>query len=117
MNGTILESAAALTELFQCLSHREPFIFELRSENGVTLTVGFAVDRGFVQYSSSDGLPPYLVARADARRDGDDIEYLAGGTLTPIAGKFCLRIEQVEEIATHFLASGDRSGTVIWEEI
>jgi hypothetical protein len=118
MNGTALESAAALAELFGSLDTRKPFLFELRGNDGFMLTVGFAGDHGCVQYGSSDGSPPYLLALTEAPADGSQfIEFLAGDTPTPIPRRFCLPIKQVEEIAIHFLVSGGRSSAVPWEEI
>ena len=97
---------------------RKPFLFELRRDNGLMLTVGFAGDRGCVQYSSSDGSPPYLLAVVEDPTDGGQfVEFLAGDTPTAISRRFCLPIEQVQEIAVHFLASGERTGAVLWEEI
>jgi hypothetical protein len=117
MNGTGLESAAALAELFRSLNNRKPFLFELRGDNGFTLTVGFG-DCGCVQYNSSNGSPPYLVAVAKDVGDASQfVEFLAGNTLTPIPRRFCLPIGQIEKIAVHFLASGGRSRAVTWEEI
>lgn len=47
----------------------------------------------------------------------EEMEFLAGGTLTPVSGRFCIPMELVEEIASHFLRTGERSADVEWEEI
>ncbi len=118
VNGKRLECAVAMMEVFQSLSGRKPFLFELRGENGFMLMVGFAGNCGSVQYSPSDGSPPYLMAVPDdVVDDGNFVEFLAGNTPTPIARRFCLPIEQIEKIAYDFIEQGDKSGEVTWEEI
>jgi len=68
MNGAHLETVAAIAELFRSLRERKPFLFELRGDNGFMLTVGFAGNCGSMQYSPSNGSPPYLMAVADDGR-------------------------------------------------
>ncbi len=65
MNGRSLNSESGIAELFGSFGERRPFLFELRANNSFTLTIGFGGDYGTVQYSSSDGSPPYLMALAD----------------------------------------------------
>ncbi len=118
MNGTRLETAATIAELFRSLRDRKPFLFELSGDNGFMLTIGFAGNCGSVQYSPSDGSPPYLVAVADdAVDDGKLVEFLAGNTPTPIPRRFCLPTDQVEKIAAEFLTRGGKSTAVAWEGI
>jgi hypothetical protein len=118
LNGTGIDSTVGLTNLFESLKTREPFLFELRGNNGFSLTIGFAGDRGCVQHAPCDGSPPYLMAVAEEVADDDQfIEFLAGDTPTPISRRFCLPIARVEEIAVTFLARGGRSESVAWEEI
>jgi hypothetical protein len=121
MNGVRLTNVSEVITLFRSLAGRKPFLFELQSENGFTLTIGLAQDCASVQYSSSDGLPPYLMALAsDTSETGNEdacVEFLAGNTPTPIPRRFCLPIQQVEEIVKGFLIGGVRSEAICWEEI
>ncbi len=118
MNGTRFESVSAISGLFRSLRGRKPFMFELRGDNKSMLTIGLADDCATVQHSSSEGLPPYLMAVSnDAVDDGGFVEFLAGGTPTPIPRRFCLSLEQVEKIAADFLAHGGKSEAVAWEEV
>ena len=118
MKGTRTESISSIDGLFRSLRGRKPFLFEMRGDNGITLTIGYSDECGTVQYGSSDGLPPYLMAVAnDAADDSDFVEFLSGGTPTPISRRFCLPIERVGKIAADFLARGNKSESVIWEEI
>jgi Immunity protein Imm1 len=118
MNGKTLESAVSITEALQLLSGRRPFLFELRAENGFTLTVGFAGNCGCVQHRASNGSPPYLMALSDENADdGQAIEFLAGNTPTPIPRRFCLPIKSVEHIASEFIERGNKLEDVHWEEI
>lgn len=118
MNGRILASPAQVAMFFRSLAGRKPFMFELRGDNGFILTIGFAGDRATVQYSNSEGLPPYWMAVADDVIDeGEFLECLAGGTPTPIPRRFSLRLEQAQEIVQDFLSHGERPNIVEWEEI
>lgn len=63
-------------------------------------------------------MPPYLMAvGSDAADDGGFVEFLAGGTATPVPRRFCLPIGRVERIASDFLTHGGKSDTVSWEEV
>jgi hypothetical protein len=118
VNGTRVDTTAAIAELIGSLRERKPFLFELRGDNGFMLTVGFAGNCGSVQYSTSDGSPPYLMAVADdAVDDGKFVDFLAGNTPTPVPRRFCLPIDQVEKIAAEFLTRGGKSTAVAWEGI
>ena len=117
-NGSVLDSPASVSKLFESLSRREPFIFELRGHTGYTLTIGLAGVLGFAQFSRTDGTPPYNLAVADeADGQSESIMFLAGNQLTEIPGRFCMRIGRVEEIATAFVTTGGKSETMRWQDI
>ena len=116
-NGMALSSPASASDLLASLGVRDPFIFELRSEAGYTLTIGFGGAFGFVQWSAVDGAPPYMVAIADVSSVVGTRCFLAGGQQTEIPGRFCLPIERVEDIVAEFVTTGERSRSVVWEEI
>jgi hypothetical protein len=116
MNGTRLASPVGIGAFFHSLAGRKPFMFELRGENGFMLTIGIAADCGTVQYSPSGGLPPYMMAVGDEIDEGV-VEFLAGGTPTPIPKRFCLPLYRVQKIVQDFLTHGDKSDAVTWEEI
>jgi hypothetical protein len=112
-NGPVLSTPADMTELFGALRHRKPFLFDLLGENGHRLTIGYSEIVGAVQHASSDGRPPYYMAVNEEARDDDAaVEFLAGGTPTPILGRFCLPIQRILAVATEFVVSGERSPTV-----
>jgi hypothetical protein len=108
---------ANANQLFRSLRGRSPFLFELHSDRGSMLTVGYAAEYGSVQFSASDGSPPYLMALSSESYNDNLHEFLAGGTPTPIPGRFCLPIASVEQIVAEFLEHGVQSHLVSWEEI
>lgn len=117
-NGRVLSAPADVMQLFESLRGRAPFMFELIGENGHSLTVGYSDSVGAAQYAASDGKPPYAMAvNEEAADDEACVEFLAGGTPTPIPGRFCLPINRVVAIAQEFVATGERSAAVTWEEI
>jgi hypothetical protein len=52
----------------------------------------------------------------DAHPRGE-VEFLMGGTATPIESRFCMPFEQTLEIARFFQETGMRSPNVAWESI
>ena len=96
---------------------------EIARDNGFKLLIGIGGALGCVQYSSSDGSPPYLVAVAKDRQYLDDdqsdlqVEFLAGDTPTPIPMRRCLPYQLVKQLVVFFFRTGDRSPDVLWEEV
>jgi hypothetical protein len=119
LNGTRVGDGPSLHVLLDAMRQREPFLFELNADGGDTLTVGLASDVGCVQHTGSEGSPPYLMAVNEVVADDDQefVEFLAGGTPTPMPKKYCLPVNAVEAIAAEFVASGNRSAAVAWEEV
>jgi hypothetical protein len=122
LTGTVLRSADDVHLLFDSimkgLTTRRPYSFELRDDGGRMLTIGIAPDAGCVQFSSSNGALPYLMAVSNNVTDeGGFIEFLAGGTPTPMPKCHCLPVELVEKIVVDFVLQGKRSGNVHWVEI
>jgi hypothetical protein len=117
-SGRVLSTPAEVAQLFESLKGRPPFMFELIGENGYSLTIGYSDSVGAVQHAASDGRPPYLMAVNEKSLDDEAVvEFLAGGTPTPIPGRFCLPVQRVSTIAHEFVATGQRTGDVTWEEI
>ena len=117
-NGMQLATEPEIASLFRSFIGRKPFLFSLCGENGFMLTIGLANDCASVQYSSSDGLPPYLMAVTDDMGEDDNfVEFLAGSTPTPIPRRLCLPVERVVEITNAFVTNGIKSDAVQWEEI
>jgi hypothetical protein len=117
-NGSIISEKAHLLEVLNQLQGRAPFFCEILGENGYKVLLGVGGPRGCVQYSSTDGSPPYLMAVSeDPERFDANIEFLIGGTLTPVPSRYCLPILAVNEIASYFQMTGKRSPAVSWEEV
>jgi len=90
----------------------------LLCDNGYKLLVGLGGEIGSIQYGRIGGSPPYMMAAAvSMERTTDHMEYLIGGTPTEVPSRYCLPIEMVRDIASHFQNTGDRSQMVSWEEI
>jgi hypothetical protein len=118
-SGRVLSAPADVARLFESFRGRAPFMFELVGENGNSLTIGYSDAVGAVQHASSDGRPPYLMAVNEEAAVDDEafVEFLAGGTPTPIPGRFCLPTDRVMAIAQEFVVTGERSAAVTWDEI
>jgi hypothetical protein len=117
VNGAMLEDPEALRTMVQSMQSRAPFLAELIGTNGRTLLLGLGCSDGCVQFSSTDGAPPYLMAvRNNAYQEGEQ-DFLISSTPTPVPRRYCLPMQRVAEIAVAFLENGERSSDVEWEEI
>jgi|YelNatPaOPRAMG01_1025707.scaffolds.fasta_scaffold75042_2 hypothetical protein len=118
-NGEGFTSVAQVVGLLNELRYsRPPFMCELRGDNGITLTVGLGIDIGCVQYAPSDGNPPYMMAVSppEVKPYAGEMEFVVGGTATPIDGRYYLPFQNIEQIIAYFMETGGRSPTVAWEE-
>jgi len=92
--------------------------YELIGENGHEILVGIDGNGGCVQYSRTDGSPPYLMALSAAPEQSEGfVEFLIGGTKTPVPSRYYLPTDAVHQIATYFQVTGERSPKNSWEEI
>lgn len=138
LNGALIDSEEELVRILEQLRHRQPFGLKLNGENGFTLDICLARELGSLQHSANTGETPYLVAvapgsppipstgevspyalecMADEQSGVEPIEFLVGGTPTPIPTRYCLPYELVRDIAVCFLKSGERDSRVVWESI
>jgi hypothetical protein len=118
INGSAIADSEELLRILDSLRTRSPFLAQLFGENGYNLMVGIGGAIGCVQYSRTDGSPPYLLAVAsNPIAENGDIEFLLGNTPTPISVRHILPFEKVKEIARHFRETGARSAAVSWEEV
>jgi hypothetical protein len=118
MNGAVITEGAKLVELLDSCRNDPPFFARFSGDNGFKIMVGIGRDVGCIQYSRSDGEPPYLVALSvDCPTNGKDVEFWTGGTATPIPARFILSSDELKQIALHFLETGERSDAVFWESI
>ena len=117
-NGTRVSNERDFKLLLQSFGDRQPFSFWLSADNGITLTIGWSATIGCVQYAASDGQPPYWVTVGDSSADANEhVNFLAGGTQTPIPKRSCMPLERVVEVVRYFLETGERWPEVEWEEV
>jgi hypothetical protein len=118
MNGTTIVEADELAKIFGAINGtRKPYLAELVGDNGFKLLVGIAAEMGCVQFSARDGSPPYLMAIGSNPDESGHVDFLMGGTATPIPKRYCLPTQRVRQIAASFLQIGERARCVEWEEI
>jgi hypothetical protein len=118
LNGTIITQTSELLTLLARFERRAPFFFELLGQNGYKILVGIGDLGGCVQYSETTGEPPYFMAISnDVPISESHIDFLMGGTLTPIPCRYFLPLQVVHEIAGYFHETGERYPMIIWEEV
>ena len=115
--GRYLSDPADLGFVLARLGRREPFFAELESDSGNALLIGIG-SLGCAQFSRTDGsgVPVMAVAPTDPAH-ADFVEFLTGGTATPVPARYCMPIQQVVELAHHFIFTGTRSPRVQWETL
>jgi hypothetical protein len=95
-----------------------PFFCELLGQNGQKILLGIGGPKGCVQHSNIDGSPPYLMAVSEnPEHQSEHVDFLIGGTLTPVPAHYCVPFQTVSEITTYFQMTGERSPMVAWEEV
>jgi hypothetical protein len=117
-HGRAISSEDDLSGVLDEARKRPPFIAEFSSAGDFELTVGIGGDFGGVQFSRMDGRPPYLMAvspRPPMRRGV--VEFMCGGTPTPIGSSNILRFDELKEILVHFMRTGERSSAVAWRPV
>jgi hypothetical protein len=117
LHGTAIRDNSRLFHMLRSMRNRSPFICKLVGENGYYLDVGIG-KVGFVQYSACDGNPPYLIAVSPNSEPGDNyVEFMTGGTPTPISTRYCLPFDEVLQIVGYFLETGRTCPRVAWERV
>ena len=116
-NGEVIGDPLRVEALLDELQTTQPpFMCQFVGENGYDLTVGISPEIGCVQHSANDGSPPYLMAVEPSARH-QEMEFVVGDTTTPINGRYRLPFHTVKEVVATFVASGQRSRAVKWEEL
>jgi hypothetical protein len=119
-DGVQVDSAEKLRDILDQLQLRDPFILELGGDNGYRLTVGVGGPVSCIQFASSDGEPPYLVAVAKTREpsiDAASYVFLCGDQDTEIPNNHCVPFNVLRSVASHFIDTGERSQEVDWVEV
>jgi hypothetical protein len=116
LNGRMVTSSEAI-QLLRSLQERDPLFCSFEANTG-TLLVGVARDMGCVQFTPNAEGPPYLMATTGASENSDEyVEFLSGGTPSPVPLRYSLPWPLVERILTVFLDQGTVPSDITWEEI
>jgi hypothetical protein len=117
-HGRAISNEDELAILLDQARKARPFIAEFCSPSDFHLTIGIGGNFGCVQHSRVDGDLPYLMAVFhNPPMNGGCIDFLCGGTPTPIRAKNILSFDELKQILLHFMKTGERSDAVSWESI
>jgi hypothetical protein len=106
-----------LRALLSSLSEKEPGIVNLESSTKDLLQLGIGGQFACALFTTHEDKPRYLSATTKTVRAKDDVEFLCGGTPTPIAPELCLSFEEAVKIAEYFFATGNRDPDIEWIEV
>ena len=108
-----------LRDVLRDLSRYGNSVVLLEVPDSGVLTIGVGTPFGFIEYMDEDRSPPYLVATDDPKNEEQDpfVEFVSGGTPTPIPIKNCLPFERVVEIVVYFLRNKKLPDYVSWIEV
>lgn len=112
--GIAIASVGHLRTLLTELSAGEPGIVELVSSTGNRLQLGVGGQFACSQFIKNDNMPPYLCGKTSLIRARGDVEFLLGGTPTPVDPEQCLSVEEAFKIAEYFFNTGERDPSVEW---
>jgi hypothetical protein len=117
MHGVAIMDRAQLNELLDIAKSRPPFIAAFEADNGFEISMGISEKFCCVQYSSLNGDPPYLMAMSpQPPLKRGFVEFLLGGTPTPSPARYIIRFDELTEILSHFLKTGEPSDAFSWED-
>ena len=114
-NGRTFSGAQDAIELLHGLRSRDPFFCSFDGPNG-TLLIGVACEYGCVQYTPAGGEPPYLMASGKPKGTAV-VEFLSGGTPTPISEQYLLRWPELDGVIRSFVEKGILTDTVSWHDV
>jgi hypothetical protein len=118
MNGAVISENEQLMTLLDRRRNDPPFLAELSGDNNYHIEFGIGRDFCCVQYSRSDGEPPYLVAvPPHPHMTRGYVEFLTANTPTPVPARNILSFDELKQIALHFLETGERSDAFSWDSI
>jgi hypothetical protein len=117
-NGRAISSVDELATFLDQMRNTTPFIAHFSGPSDFRIEFGIGGDFGCVQFSRMDDKPPYLMAVSHhpSMKRGY-VEFLSGGTPTPIGARNILTYEEMKEVLIDFLRTGDRSNKVFWREV
>lgn len=95
-------SAEQLRVLLIHLAGQEPGFVELESSTSGILQLGIGGQFACAQFTTRDDKPRCLAAKTRTVGATSDVEFLCGGTPTPIAPELCLTFEEAVSIAEQF---------------
>lgn len=118
MKDIAITSKKELSDLLRARRHNTPFLARLSGDNGFEIMLGIAGQVGCAQHSRSDGSLPYLMAHStNPPMTNGDVEFLTADTPTPVPAAEIISFEELEQVALHFLETGERSSSVLWEPL
>lgn len=117
-NGNPVSHQDDLRQLIKLAASDRPIICELVGASN-KLLIGVSATDAFVQHSAKDGMPPYLMGFVDHGPLDKTAckEFFIGDIATPIPIKYLISIDLALEVASDFIACGNRSARISWEEI
>ena len=117
-NGRAISSADDLVCLLEQMRSASPVIAEFCGPGDFDIQIGIGGKFGCVQYSRMDDNPPYLMAVSHhPPMKRGYIEFLCGGTPTPIGARNILTFDEMKDVVLDFLRTGDRSDKVSWRAV
>ena len=119
LGGLVVETPNEMVGLLHGVRGRPPFVAELSSDGDFKLVLGVGAQACFVQFSSKDGEPPYLLAVQREAWGSEDLDeevtFFLGDENVPVGRSVCVPFETMVKIVAHFVATGGRYPGVEWE--
>jgi hypothetical protein len=115
--GVGVTSIGSLRDRLNEVAQQEPRIIDMVSPTGNRLQLGLGSAFGCAQLIRENNMPPYLCAIAERSIAKGDVEFLLGGTPTPVPPERCLPVEQAMRIAEYFFTNDAADPTTRWVEV
>jgi hypothetical protein len=118
--GGTIRSREELTAALTDLSQGDPRIFEVVSRSGAALQFGLGGPYACAQFS--EPIPDMVearsawLARTKLPSTPGEIEFMLGGTPTPVAPEYCLSFQEILTILEHFHETAKRHPEFQWDQ-
>jgi hypothetical protein len=113
---TTIEELDRLLDALVLQAADRPFVVELISPKGDTLSVGLGLKESVLSWVPAGGDPPYFTSEGNLQADGT-VVFFYRGDWSEFPRWSAIPVEAAREAVSEFWHTGQRPTSVKWEEV
>jgi hypothetical protein len=94
----------------------KPFVVELISHEGDSMSVGLGSEESVLSWVSADGNPPYYASRGNREAEGT-VAFFYGGSWSEFPKWSAVPMAEARAVMRQFFQTGERPASIDWEEV